>query len=299
MGKTTKVWLVIAASLVLIGILFIGVMRHLEWDFSKLSTSEYETNHYEISQSVHNISIETDTADVTFAISNNGKCRVECYEEIKAKHSVSVENSTLNIKLINKKAWYDYIGIHFSSPKIKIYLPKTQYSALSLRGSTGKVELPNSFQFASVEILLSTGNVNVSASATGSMKIKTSTGNIRVQNVSADNLDLRVSTGKTFLDNVTCNRLVSEGDTGDITLNNVVVTEKMKIERSTGDVKFTNSDAAEIYVETDTGDITGSLLSDKVFIVETDTGRVNVPKSTTGGRCEIETDTGDIEITVK
>ena len=40
------------------------------------------------------------------------------------------------------------------------------------------------------------------------------------------------------------------------------------------------------------------VLSAKVFITETDTGKVEVPKSVTGGRCEIETDTGDIQITV-
>jgi DUF4097 and DUF4098 domain-containing protein YvlB len=64
-------------------------------------------------------------------------------------------------------------------------------------------------------------------------------------------------------------------------------------------VKFERCDASELYIELDTGDVTGSLLSDKVFIAQSDTGRVNVPKSVTGGRCEITTDTGDIKITVE
>ena len=71
------------------------------------------------------------------------------------------------------------------------------------------------------------------------------------------------------------------------------------IERSTGDVRFTDCDAAEICVKTDTGDVTGSLLSDKVFITNTDTGSVNVPETISGGKCEIITDTGDIKITIK
>jgi hypothetical protein len=55
----------------------------------------------------------------------------------------------------------------------------------------------------------------------------------------------------------------------------------------------------EIYLKTDTGDVSGFLLSDKIFIAESDTGRISVPKTFTGGKCEVKTDTGNIKITVK
>ena len=64
------------------------------------------------------------------------------------------------------------------------------------------------------------------------------------------------------------------------------------------DVSFESFDAAEIFIKTDTGDVEGELLSAKVFIAKTDTGKINVPSTATGGRCEISTDTGDIRITV-
>ena len=63
-------------------------------------------------------------------------------------------------------------------------------------------------------------------------------------------------------------------------------------------MNFEASDAASIFVETDTGDVKGSLLSEKIFIINTDTGKKEVPESTTGGRCKITTDTGDIKITI-
>jgi hypothetical protein len=44
--------------------------------------------------------------------------------------------------------------------------------------------------------------------------------------------------------------------------------------------------------------VCGTLLSSKVFIIKTDTGDVDVPKSTVGGRCEITTSTGDVEISI-
>lgn len=77
-------------------------------------------------------------------------------------------------------------------------------------------------------------------------------------------------------------------------MSNVIATNKFSVERSTGDVKFSGCDADEIYVKTNTGNVTGSFRSNKVFI--TDTGSIDVPKTVTGGRCKINTHTGDIKI---
>lgn len=320
MRKTAKIWLVIAASLVFVGlIMFAAVMSEYKWDFSKLSTGKYETNTYEISEEFSNLSMNTDTADIIFALSDDGKCRVECYEEEKAKHSVAVQENTLVIKMIDEKSWYDYIGINFGSPKITVYLPKAEYTSLFINGSTGDIEIPKNFKFEGVDISLSTGDVNFFASASKLIIIKTSTGNICVENTSAGTLDLsastgritvsnvicggdaniNVSTGRTNLNNIECKNLTSSGDTGNISLNNVIAAEKFSIKRNTGDVRFDGSDAAEILVETDTGDVTGTFLSEKTFFVETDTGSVDVPESITGGRCEITTDTGDIELDIQ
>lgn len=320
MRKTVKIWLVIAASLVFVGlIMFAAVMSEYKWDFSKLSTGKYETNTYEISEEFSNLSMNTDTADIIFALSDDGKCRVECYEEEKAKHSVAVQENTLVIKMIDEKSWYDYIGINFGSPKITVYLPKAEYTSLFINGSTGDIEIPKNFKFEGVDISLSTGDVNFFVSASKLIKIKASTGNICVENTSAGTLDLsastgritvsnvicggdaniNVSTGRTNLNNIECKNLTSSGDTGNISLNNVIAAEKFSIKRNTGDVRFDGSDAAEILVETDTGDVTGTFLSEKTFFVETDTGSVDVPESITGGRCEITTDTGDIELDIQ
>lgn len=323
MRTRTKVWLIIAASFMLIGsILFAGVMTTLGWDFMKLSTVTYETNTYKISEAFDGISINTDTADIVFVLSNNGNCTVECHEEANAKHSVTVEDGTLTVELIDERSVYDFIGhigLNFGSPKITVYLPKTEYTNLLINGNTGDVEAPDDFLFKDADISLSTGDAEFFASASERIKIKTSTGDICVENISAGSLDLTVSTGKVTVSGVTCKgditvgvstgktdlaavqckNLISSGNTGDISLDNVIATEKFSIKRTTGNVKFNGCDAAEIDAEVDTGSVTGSLLTDKVFITQTDTGSVNVPKTATGGRCEITTDTGDIKITIK
>ncbi len=319
MSKRTKIWLIIAASLVLIGsIIFGGVMTMFKWDFTKLSTVKYETNDYEINEEYKNISIVTKTADILFVLSKNQKTSVVCHEQENMKHSVSVRDGALLIEVYDTRKWYEHIGINFTTPKITVYIPQGEYGELLVKGSTGDIEIPKEFKFQSIDISGSTGNVTNLASASKIIKINISTGNIRVENISAGALDLSVSTGSITVSNVTCEaelkinvstgkthitdtkcqNIVSSGDTGDISLKNVIATERFSIERSTGDVKFDSSDAAEIFVKTDTGSVKGSLLTEKVFITQSDTGSVDVPKTVTGGKCEISTDTGNIKITI-
>ncbi len=318
MSKSVKIWLIIGASLVLIGaIIFGGVMMALDWDFSKISTVKYETNEYEINDSYKNIKVITDTADITFIPAENTK--VVCYEETKIKHSVIVKDDTLVIEISNDKKWYEHIGINFGSPKITVYIPAGEYGTLTVTGDTSDTEISKEFKFESIDISQSTGDVKCLASATGDIKIKTSTGHITVENITAGslnltvstgdiivsntgcvgNLSVKVSTGKTKLNNIKCNDVISTGNTGDLTLKNVIADENIDIKRTTGDVKFDGCDASELIITTDTGNVKGTLLSNKVFIVKTDTGSIKVPETVNGGKCKITTDTGDIRIEIK
>lgn len=317
--KKGIVWLIIGLSLLLIGgLIFVGVMTSLGWDFKKLSTRAYETNSYTFDGGVHDFVIKTDTADVTFVLSTDGKVHVACVEDEKEKHAVKIENGVLSIEMHSTKKWYDHIGIHFGTTKITVALPAGQYGALSIDLSTGDVEIGEHMHLESVAISGSTGDVNCRASVAGEISIALSTGDVRLSGISAGSVDIKtttgkinaesvvcagnvgvcVSTGDAVLTDVSCKNLISSGSTGDLTMTGVIAAESFSIVRDTGDVRFDGCDAAVITVRTDTGKVTGSLLRDKVFITHTDTGRVSVPDSTTGGRCEITTDTGDIRITI-
>lgn len=319
MSKKRKNWLIAAASLVGLGcIIFGGAMTVLGWDFSKLGTVKYETNTYAVNEAFTDISIQTKTANVVFQPSKDGETSVVCYEENHAKHRVEVKENTLEIQLVNEKKWFEYIGFSFQSPVITVYIPQGQYGALSIQGATAKVQIPADFGFESMAVRVSTGDVTNSASTVGAMKIQTSTGDIHLRNASAGSLDLSASTGEITAEGIrcadgakltittgdikltdfSCKAFQAAGSTSDLLLTKVIAEERMFVETDTGDVKFDRCDAGELKIQTDTGDVTGSLLTPKIFFAETDTGKVDIPRSTTGGKCEITTDTGDIRIAI-
>ncbi len=320
MNTATKIWLAIATILVVIGgLVFASVMITFKWDFTKLSTNKCEAVSHKISEDFNSISIQADTTHITFASAEDAQCSVVCYEYKNAPHSLEVADDTLIIKNIDARKWYEHIGFNFSTPKITVYLPKTAYSGLIIQNSTGDLQIPQDFKFESVDILLSTGDVRFFASAEELIKIRTSTGSIRLENTAAGALtlststggitisnvvctgdaDFSVSTGKMKLKDFACKNLKSAGDTGDLSLNKVIAAEKMTVKRSTGDITFEASDAAELLIETDTGDVRGSLLTDKIFFARSETGKVDTPKTISGGKCEITTSTGDIKMRIE
>ena len=312
-----KVWLIIAAVLIVLGLaLFTGIMSANHWNFKALSTTQYETNVTQIDEEFQNILVDIDTAQFRLLPSEDGVARVECYEEATAKHTVTVENGTLTIRVNNEKKWYEHIGVNFETPGITVYLPNAEYGNLEITGHTGGVMIPKNFCFKIINASVTTGGITCLAPAAELLKLKTRTGTIRVKEVHTDLLDLtvttgriavhsvtcdgdvttRVSTGNAVLTDVSCQSLTSDGNTGDLILRRVIASGDFSIERSTGDVTLEACDAAALSITTGTGDVTGTLLSEKVFIAGTDTGRVSVPKTTAGGKCEITTDTGDIQI---
>lgn len=280
MNKKTKKSLLIASLLILAGaVIFTLTMTSINWNFKRLNTSKFKENGYLISDNFSNISINTNTANITFVPSNDEKCMIVCYEEEKQNHTVEVENNTLNINFDDNRKWYEKIDIMFDTPKITVHLPNSEYNSFILNASTGDIEIANHFKFKNLNIELSTGDIKLSS-------------------IESEKIELSVSTGDITLADIFSKNITSNGNTGDILLDNVILSEKISIEKTTGDIKFKNCDASELSLKTSTGDVLGTLLSEKQFKTKTSTGKVNVPKTVNGGICEITTTTGDIDLTV-
>ena len=298
--------------------ILIALLAVLTLSLVSCQSKNYETNEHEITESFSNISVNAKAADISFVKSDDGLCKITCYEHKKEKHAVKISGDTLTIEIVNEKKWYEHLSINVGSPKIVIALPEAQYAALNVNSGTGDITIERGVEFENIDLSLSTGDVNCYASAKGGINIALTTGNINLNGMSAGLIKLKsttgdvklsdvsvseevtidVSTGNVALGRVSCRSLTSVGTTGNIDLKNVIASGTISIDITTGKVNFINSDASELYIKTTTGDVKGNLLTDKVFITKSTTGDVKVPASIIGGRCEITTTTGDIIITV-
>ena len=313
MKKVLLIPIIIGGALVVTGGVLLAISIANYEDNNTLQTKEYtdlEFNDFQINLS---------TADLEFKTSDDASKKVVVEEKEKEYHTVEVKDGTLKIDFVNNKKWYEFMDFSFKKMKVTVYMPAGEYGKNVIDVSTGDVKIPNDFKFTSLDAKASTGNytvesnvveyinintstgkINLNALATTKTELKASTGDITLNKLSVTtDVKVKVSTGKVNLKDTSCANFTSKASTGDVTLTNSVIFHHVDVETDTGDVKFIDSDAETLKIKTDTGDVTGTLLTSKVFYVSSDTGKVDVPKSTTGGMCEVTTDTGDVKLSIK
>lgn len=318
MKKSTRITVIVASSLLLAGLImsFVGLVL-ADFNWANLETQSIETNVHEITEAFDKIHVETDTADVSFVPSEDGQCKVVCNEREKKCHAVEVRDGILSVTLVDERKWYEFIGISISRTSITVYLPEGIYTYLFAETDTGDIEIADSFSFGNVTLNTDTGDIDCYASVTSVLDAETDTGHIRIENAAVGSLDLEAATGHINVENVTVGNVMAEADTGkvklshvtcthidvqtstgNISLTDVIASETMRLKASTGNVTLDGCDAAEIYVKTSTGNISGTLLTEKIFFAKSSTGKVRVPKSMSGGKCEMSTSTGNIRIQI-
>lgn len=319
--RENKRWGRIAVGLVIAGLLLgAGALASVGFDFSRLSTASYTTNTYIVDKPFQSITVIGDTEKIAFVPSEDGVCRVICREEEKAPHTVRIDGDMLTIENTDSRAWH-FINFSFFTdpPAVTVCLPGQAYGALSVKASTGNLDIPADFSFDSIQASLTTGDIACRASAKGALALQTSTGRIILSGVQAESVQLKsstgsiqvdetacsgsmeihVSTGRTALSSVTCGSLTSTGSTGSLALTGVIANGAMHLQRSTGSIRLDGCDAGEISADTSTGSISGTLLTEKTFSAHSSTGRVNVPGTAGGGRCSLTSGTGSISIEIK
>ncbi len=309
----------IPAALILLvvgALIMVAALFSMKFDFRRLATKSVETKTYTPEGDFDDILIGTNTAELRFLPSEDGKLKVVCVEEKGREHIVSTLSGKLTIQEVDTREWYEQLGIGAEKTSVTVYLPGKEYGKLNLRTSTGDVDIPDSFRFADVLMSASTADIRFRADVEGSVSIQTSTGSITLSGLRAGSLDLqastghitvkettvegnvtlRASTGDVELNDLSCAEVKVKTSTGDVDFGFVLASESLRAETTTGRVTFDRSDAPEIYVETDTGDVRGTILTPKIFEADTDTGKVKLPASAPGGRCVLKSDTGSFEL---
>ena len=280
---------------------------------------ELVTHTYEIKDSVNVFDINISTADLYFKKDEENP-RVVVKEREKEYHEVSVNDETLSIKFVNELKWYENI-FDFSVGKmeIEIYLPEQEYKELKIISSTGDIEVNKDYSFETVDISLSTGNLKLYSSVSSELKIssstgdiivndvdiskgyfKASTGNISLEKVNAlEDIKVETSTGRITLNEVEAASLTTSCSTGRVNVSNSLFTKEMNIKTSTGDIRIVDSDAGGATLIATTGDVNATFLTSKIVFATSKSGDINVPRSTEGGRVDVETTTGDIYVSFK
>ncbi|MBR5279893.1 MAG: DUF4097 family beta strand repeat protein [Clostridia bacterium] len=239
MRRGTIVATIIATSLVVLGgVIFGGAMSIVKWNFMKLSMSTCETNEYTVSEAYQNIKVVTCTANVILVPSDTNETEVVCREQTQRKHTVTVQEDTLVIEVVDTLKWYQQI-FNFGTTTITVYVPSSVLGDVSVKNSTGNVKMSDC-TLGNLTVKNATGNVSLeNVQVTDRIAITNSTGNVKFKDCDAASIYVKTSTGNVKGNFLTEKQFITNTSTGNIRVPESEVGGRCEITTSTGNIHFT------------------------------------------------------------
>ena len=213
MNNTLKIISIILLSLVVVTLsffLYMLIKNDFKFDenflkiFNNQSNTLIDNKEYD---SVNNISIKSNTADIYINHATDNKFKVELYSDNEKKHSISLTDGNLNIELEEKQ--FSFFTKH---ARIILYVPS---------------DFSNKF-----DIVNTTGDIKADSYENASFKVDVTTGDVKIDK--ADVLDIVTTTGD--ITNNYVNTISASCSTGDIKLD--TVNKSLVLKTTTGDVKI-------------------------------------------------------------
>lgn len=176
---------------------------------------------------------------------------------------------------------------------------ENQVGSLTVAGSSGGIQVASVSVENDVQVNSTSGGIHISDVECKGMSAKGSSGSIRISSVIAqENLDVNGTSGSIQLSDVECVNVTGGNSSGSIKCSNVIASGDMRLENNSGGISLDACDAANLRLSATSGSIRGNVLSPKNFIAKATSGSVDVPKSASGGLCEVSTTSGSIQIRV-
>ncbi len=295
MKKAKKIAIIIAVSMMALGLIFIvGSLAFVRFDATKLNTKEWETKTYAVEDSFTNISVYGGDAAVSFVTAADGNCKVVCTENEVIYDKIEVVNNTLTIERVDESKWYNNIGLHFGEIEITVYLPESEYEALFVDNSSGRIDVQGDFAFAEAEVMNSSGRINFMADVKGALKVENTSGGIYIGEnsvgslsvngtsgsievmsvVAAGDVQVTGSSGGIGVSKVECANISVANSSGVLRLSEIVATGDVNVEGTSGGVHL---------VDVECANLTGSNSSGKINCADViATGDINLENSSGG-----------------
>lgn len=315
-----KTVLIIAGILLVVGALLVGagwvLLQKYPTEMNTVKDSVYE---YHVSELPTQINITTIDSRVEIRPTEGDVWKVTCVDKEKLYHTVDLTDGILTVKQIDKRQWYEHIGIlgSFQNLSVIVYLPEQVYENLAIHSTSGSIKVKEGFTFSNASLQNTSGSISCASRVAGALNVQNTSGSIRISgsvggdltakntsgsiNVSGGvngKLDVRNGSGSVEITNASPASASIKNTSGGIDLINVVCGETCEIINVSGSIELDHCDAASFDLKTTSGGIRGSVLTDKIFDCHSTSGSVHTPGNGNGGTFKARTTSGGIKITI-
>lgn len=169
-----------------------------------------------------------------------------------------------------------------------------------LKTASGDIEAKNLQVQGAFRLETASGDIRFETVDVGeTLFCKSSSGDVTLLKLRTMDLTASVSSGDVHLDTVSVKgKLALSNASGNMDLE-ACLAGSMKLHTASGDVELEDCDAGSLHLDTVSGDIEGRLRTGKDFSAASASGSIRIPPSTGGGKCILNTLSGDIRMTVE
>ncbi|KGP93311.1 hypothetical protein N780_13215 [Pontibacillus chungwhensis BH030062] len=204
--------------------------------------------------SIKYLSVDTSSADIyiepsqddTVYVQWGGKASKGVWEDYELK--TTNKGGELSVKLRQK----DILGFQFGfiqkDLKLTVMLPKKLYEGLSLSSSSGDIYI-NEQRSNNMSIKTSSGDMElVKVETSGELNSRSSSGTIRLKEVYADRLLTDTSSGDVIGEKIEVLQVTSDSSSGTIDYSELTLTGDLQIKTSSGDVYLLFAKVPDSYI---------------------------------------------------
>ncbi len=295
MNKVKKITIIAACSLIGAGVIISGIA--VAANGAKLfHRPDASLNTISIEKDFENIDIDSVECDVKFIKSENDECKIESIDEKSIVTEAEVRDNTLYINRVDKRKWYEGIGVYFGyrTPRITVFLPETEYEKLSILSASGDTSISSDFSFESANVRSSSGDIEFLADVLKNAEIKSTSGDISV-NTEAENLTVGSTSGNVGVEGK-ANSVTVSSTSGDVLCYRVDSEGEFNAKTTSGDVMVRDSKVAGAYIQSTSGDVSIEKISADKLSFKTTSGDIELEEVYAENMLSASAVSGDIEL---
>ena len=269
MSKVGTIILVTFLTLIVIGLsvgLFFIIRNGFNFEFSSAKLDLIDSKEFD---SINNLDIDTDTADIYIKKSTDEKVKVELYSNDYKEEEINNTSDSLNIVLKKKCKVFCFM----KRSKINVYLPESYSNNMTINATTSDIEA-DAYSSSDINIKVTTGDINLKSNKNATINV--TTGDVEIGSV--NDINVTSTTGDIKLGKVN-NNINIKTTTGDFDIDEVNISKNSSIKTTTGDVYIKNANNIYVDAHTTTGDVkieNNNRKSDIELTINTTTGDVKV-----------------------
>ena len=318
MKKKAAVIIAVVAAVAAIAV-FIGVNAG-QFRLHRPGRGGLEMKEYSLEDNITDIKVNLLSRDIIFKhIEPGEKSKAEWYEKDGQEVRVEVNDGVLTVTEYNSETLTDALRLNNRNNLITVTLPNADFNLLNAVTKSGDVSVSAGTVFNDIEVKTSSGEISSEGNFLNSIKVDSSSGDIGFSNAQAGKLVLKTGSGDITLKNlenetgeinistasgditaqdIDCNFLTVFTEAGECSLEKVLSEVDLNITTSSGEVDIDKSDSNFIKIKTGSGSVNAGFITDKVFTATSENGSVSVPESKAGGKCDITSTDGDINVRI-